>query len=211
MNLERRYISNRAEQSESGIHGIAAVFYRDDNPGTEYKLWANTVERIMPGAFDRAVAEDDVRALFNHDPSWVLGRTKAGTMRLSVEEAGLAYHIEPSETRNYSELAAMLKRGDVDGSSFSFIVNQETWIKEGDREIRQIEAVQLYDVGPVTYPAYAATEAWTRGEDFARRSYDEWIENLRRERATAERNKSEVGRALRAAQLKQLTMLAGLR
>lgn len=205
MNIERRYLPSRAEASEAGIHGLAAVFYREEDSGTEYRLWENAVERIMPGAFDRAVQDDDVRALFNHDPSQILGRTKAGTLRLSVDEQGLRYDVEPSEIRMYQDVLNMLKRGDIDGSSFSFVVTRETWLKEGDKEIRQVEDLELYDVGPVTYPAYAATQAWARAEDFARRSHDLWVEHIERQKEQIRRERVAMEKALREAKIRQLT------
>ena len=104
--MERRFIATsvaavRATKREDGkpiIAGYGAVFY-DGTPETEYKLWDDMVERIMPGAFDRAISEKhDVRGLFNHDPNHVLGRTKSGTMKLSVDSKGLADEIETGAT-----------------------------------------------------------------------------------------------------------------
>src|SRR5215475_2335681 len=73
--------------------GFAAVFYKDGDPDTEYQLYPDLVERIAPGAFDRAVREDDVRGLMNHDPNLLLGRTAAGTLKLSADATGLRYEI----------------------------------------------------------------------------------------------------------------------
>ena len=53
------------------ISGYGAVFYREGHTGTEYRLWDDVVERVMPGAFDRAIREDDVRSLFNHDSNFM--------------------------------------------------------------------------------------------------------------------------------------------
>ena len=77
----------------AGITGYAAVFY-DGTPNTEYELCDGLRERIMPGAFDRAMSEGhDVRGLFNHDANMLLGRTTSGTCRLSVDSRGLKYDI----------------------------------------------------------------------------------------------------------------------
>ena len=56
-------------------------------------------ERIKPGAFTDSLANDDIRALFNHDPNWLLGRSSAGTLRLSLDSVGLRYEIDPPETQ----------------------------------------------------------------------------------------------------------------
>src|SRR5689334_2288993 len=83
------------EGKPARISGYAAVFY-DGSPGTEYQMWQGFSERIMPGAFDRCIREGhDVRALFNHDPNYPLGRTSAGTCRLSIDKRGLKYEIDP--------------------------------------------------------------------------------------------------------------------
>ncbi len=90
------------------IAGYASVFY-DGSEATEYQLWSygneRCVERIMPGAFARAIKEeDDCRALYNHNPDAVLGRTSAGTCTLREDETGLAYEIEPPETMMAKDL-----------------------------------------------------------------------------------------------------------
>ena len=82
------------------VIGYAAVYY-DGTPGTEYKLWDGFIERIAPGAFDRALKEDDVRCFFNHDPNWVLGSTGAEppTLQLSSDIVGLRYQVQPPPTQ----------------------------------------------------------------------------------------------------------------
>ena len=112
-------------------------------------------ERIAPGAFDN-VLEDDVRAVFNHDPSLLLGRSTAGTLRLSVDGTGLNYEVDLPDTTLARDLSELMSRGDISQSSFRFSVLQDSWsIGEDGGEIRTIEQVgQLVDVSPVTYPAY---------------------------------------------------------
>ena len=152
------------------ITGYAAVYHRADDPGTEFTLYEDAsfrlVERIAPGAFDRAVADDDVRALFNHDADHVLGRTRAGTLRLSVDERGLRYEIDPPDTQTARDVVEMLRRGDVSGSSFAFNIRAEQ-IDKSDKAVwvRTLTDLSLFDVGPVTYPAYKGTEAGVRSGD----------------------------------------------
>jgi phage head maturation protease len=51
-----------------------------------------------------------------------------------------------------------MERGDVTQSSFGFTIKKDTWIQRGNVLFRFIEKVgRLYDVSPVTYPAYPAT------------------------------------------------------
>ncbi|NIP69360.1 MAG: HK97 family phage prohead protease, partial [Planctomycetales bacterium] len=100
---------------------------------------------------------DDVRGLFNHDPSQLLGRTSSNTMRLSVDQRGLRYDIDVPDTRIGNDVVESIKRGDLSGSSFAFTVDTVEWQERDGMHIREIRGVHLYDTGPVTYPAYEAT------------------------------------------------------
>jgi len=189
--IERRFTRHNSRpevQTRDGrppmIVGYAAVFYDENDPGTEYPLYDDLVERIMPGAFDRAIREDDVRGLFNHDDSLVLGRCKSGTMRLSVDRRGLRYEIDPPDTQTGRDLITLLQRGDVDGSSFAFLPDDTTYRQQGDTYVVERNSVKLFDVGPVAYPAYASTEAGVRGVgnvESVRRELQDWKQKHRNE------------------------------
>ncbi len=144
------------------IGGYAAVFY-DGTPETEFRLAPGIVERIMPGAFDKMLESGaDVLALFNHDKNLVLGRRSVGTLELSVDEKGLEYRIEPGKTTVGSDVIEHVTRGDVQGSSFSFLPTVDQIIRDGDLDVIEVRGVTVFDVGPVTRPAYAGTEAELR-------------------------------------------------
>ena len=178
MGLEVR---NEGDDGPATISGYGAVFYREDDPGTQYELWDGAVERIMPGAFKEALG-GDVRSLFNHDSNFVLGRTSAGTSELREDESGLHYQATPPDTQSVRDLVLEpISRGDVDGSSFMFRVKDEEWTEEeraDDDEtmlsVRNIKSVELFEAGPVTFPAYQATSADSRTE--ARASFTKWTE-----------------------------------
>jgi HK97 family phage prohead protease len=128
-------------------------------------------EQIAPGAFASALAgQDDVRALFNHDPNLLLGRTKSGTLTLSEDAQGLKYDVALPNTRAAQDVHEMIRRGDVDGSSFGFVIEDEEWdetpTKRGNLPLVTIRKVRLFDVSPVTFPAYPQTSvsARSRGE-----------------------------------------------
>lgn len=112
-------------------------------------------ETIALGAFDDVMG-DDVRALFNHDPNHILGRTLSGTLRLTLDDVGLVYEVDLPDTDMGETVACAVDRGDVTQSSFAFIVNEATWTEREDgtwlRTITKLS--RLYDVSPVTYPAY---------------------------------------------------------
>lgn len=150
--------SVRAETRDDGtrmLTGYAAVF----NSRTEIKGWFSSfTEEIAPGAFVRAISEDDVRALFNHDSSQVLGRSTSGTLRLSEDKKGLRFEIDLPDTQAGRDIATLVSREDITGNSFAFDVIGEEW-EDKDKDVphRRLTELRLYDVGPVTYPAYSET------------------------------------------------------
>lgn len=148
------------EDSPAHIIGLASVF------DSRSELIFGFREIIKPGAFDD-VLSDDVRGLFNHDPNYILGRTTAGTLTLSVNERGLNYDIIAPDTQTIRDLVlAPMQRGDINQSSFAFNVARDgdDWYQDEDgvviREINRIS--RLYDVSPVTYPAYQDADSAVR-------------------------------------------------
>jgi HK97 family phage prohead protease len=190
-NLHSIEVRDDAEKLQRFV-GHASVYY-DGTPGTEYRV-RNVVERIMPGAFDRAI-HDDVVGLFNHDPNYVLGRTSSGTMTLEADGKGLRYEIMPAQdSTRHRDLMVDIKRGDVTGASFGFIPGDTSVAREGDTTVKYIRSVKmLRDVGPVTFPAYSGASAMMRSkeydemllreaEEFQRKQREEEALRLRRKR-----------------------------
>lgn len=139
-------------------------------------------EQIAAGAF-ADVLKDDVRALFNHDANQVLGRTTAGTLRIAQDSTGLYYEVDLPDTQAARDLATSIERGDVSQSSFAFRVapNGDSWNENEDGVIiRTItKFARLYDVSPVTYPAYPdatigtrSMQAWKAGREAAASAID---------------------------------------
>lgn len=123
-------------------------------------------ETIAPGAFAEAVTKDDVRALFNHDSNYVLGRLRSGTLRLVEDARGLAIEVDLPDTQTIRDLVvAPIERGDVSQMSFGFSVRPggQDWAQDDEgRVIRTLKKVRLFDVSPVTYPAYPQTDVAVR-------------------------------------------------
>ena len=127
-------------------------------------------EKIAPGAFEKALDRSDVRGLFNHNPDNILGRTKAGTLRLEESDKGLEYEIDLPDTQIARDVAANVKARNITGNSFSFIVERDEWdYSDKKMAIRTVlEVRELFDVGPVTYPAYnRGTKVSTRSLEMA--------------------------------------------
>lgn len=157
MKIERRNISRefRVLGDGSTISGYAAVF----SVKSEDMGW---VEEIAPGAFDKVLAsKPDLRSFWNHDTNYVLGRTSAGTMSVSVDAVGLAYTVKLPDTQVARDLSVSMGRGDVRESSFGFVCGEDTWSTMPDgtpyRLITEIE--ELIDCSPVSIPAFTQATA----------------------------------------------------
>jgi hypothetical protein len=151
------------DTGETRLSGYAAVFNAPTVIGGMFR------EVIKPGAFRSAVGRDDVRALYNHDPNFVLGRTIAGTLTIEEDAQGLRYDVAMPGTTWARDLMVSVKRGDISQSSFAFRVAKDTWptVTRGELPLREIEEVELFDVSPVTYPAYEATSVSARAKEQA--------------------------------------------
>lgn len=172
--IERRFHTGKVElRSEEGkpsvVRGYAAVY---DKRSEDFGYGENHLfEVIQRGAFDDAL-KDDIRALFNHDANLILARSKGGegTLKVGVDDTGLWYEFEAPDTQAGRDLMVSLKRGDVDQSSFAFTVDAsgQRFDKADGANVRTITKVsRLYDVSPVTYPAYPDTTALARSfEEF---------------------------------------------
>lgn len=171
--IERRFTKGAevrtkkgADDAKPALEGYAAVFNED------YVLYDSKsfrmVERVKPGAFTRALDEkQDVRGLFNHNPDNLLARTANSTLTLAQDKKGLSFDLDlDSRTHIAQDVRCFVDRGDVTGCSFAFSVRKQTWTETEDdgftTYLRQIEDVDLYDVGPVTYPAYQGTSVGGR-------------------------------------------------
>jgi uncharacterized protein len=159
---ERRVITAeiRAMNDDGGkqIVGHGAVFNQ------EAEIWDGIYEVVRTGAFLSTIQTADVRALKNHDPNYILGRNRAGTLQLSEDEIGLAYRILVDPNVSYAnDLHSSLQRGDISQSSYAFIPTSEKWTARDDgSELRELFAVELFDVSPVTYPAFVGADAQAR-------------------------------------------------
>ncbi|HQM91462.1 MAG TPA: HK97 family phage prohead protease [Syntrophales bacterium] len=165
MKQERRTLHSefRVEQREDGkklIRGHAAVFNSETDLG-----WFR--ERIAPGAFSESIGKDDVRALFNHDENFILGRNKAGTLTMREDEQGLYVEIDPPDTQVARDLVTSIERGDISQMSFGFQTIKDSWETEENaaKDLRTLEKVKLWDVSPVTFPAYQETDVAVRSHD----------------------------------------------
>ena len=164
--VERRYLPAEFRANEDGtIEGYAAVFDKWSEDLGFFK------ERIRAGAFKKTIRESDIRALFNHDPNYVLGRNAAGTLELEEDDHGLHMVIDPPNAGWADDLQVSIKRGDIDQGSFGFKTIKDEWDHNAEPAERELIELSLFDVSVVTYPAYPQTSvsARTLGEMFIAR------------------------------------------
>lgn len=162
----------RAEDGKPAIiAGVAAPFEK-----LSEIIMGSFREKISPDAFNETL-EDDIRCLFNHDPNYVLGRTAAGTLRLSTDKSGLRFENDPPDTQWAKDLQVSIRRGDVNQMSFAFECIKDSWDKSGKIPIRTLEKVKLQDIAIVTYPAYPQTKVGLRAvtEDELRHVLNEYF------------------------------------
>jgi HK97 family phage prohead protease len=146
-------IEVREESDGMVFEGYAAVF---DSPSQPLPF----IEKIDRGAFTRSLkSRNDVKLLWNHDTSQVLGSTRAKTLTLVEDERGLKVQGVLPNTSAGRDAAELLKRGDVDSMSFGFTVIRDAWSADGNE--RTLKAVRLHEVSIVAFPAYAGTAGTT--------------------------------------------------
>ena len=167
-------------QSESGkdtVFGYALKF------GVPYDIGWFT-EEIQRGALDGADLSD-VRILFNHDQNLILGRTKAGTAKVGIDEVGMWYMAELPDSPTGQNVKEALRRGDVDQSSWAFSISTDEsgrskgdkWTNKDGKDYRVITSVRaVYDASPVTYPANPDTTAAKRSKEIRGEDYGEEME-----------------------------------
>ncbi|QKE74762.1 HK97 family phage prohead protease [Arthrobacter citreus] len=170
--------AKNSEDESSKIVGYAVKWgQRSNTIGYYYKF----EERFEKGAFFDAI-NGDVIAAWNHDWNEILGRSTSGTLLLEEDDIGLRYEITmPSWADKYVET---IQRGDVSGSSFTFVPEVEEWDETNEVALRTIKKAKLYEVSPVIFPAYPQSEAGVR-------SMEEVFEEFQRSRNPNEKEFSK--------------------
>jgi HK97 family phage prohead protease len=161
--LTRFSVQLRAAIVGNKLEGHAAVFGQIAEVPGHY-------ERMAPEAFNAALKnpDTDVRALRDHNPTMLLGRQSAGTLRVGVDSEGLPFDVDLPNTSYANDLRELVDRGDLDGASFAFVPGEDTWEQAPDgRQLRTHTSVrQLIDVSAVTFPAYSGAGVALRHMEF---------------------------------------------
>ena len=146
----------RAVSDDNGkaIEGYAAVF----NSATD--IAGQFTESIKRGAFKKSLEENDAVALWQHNSEMPLGRVSAGNLEIEEDKKGLKFRLKMPDTTWAKDAYESIRSGIVRGMSFGFSVIKETW--DEPARVRELLEVKLYEISPVTFPAYEATEVEAR-------------------------------------------------
>ena len=145
------------DDGKSTITGRAIVYSAWTQIGPDSWGWK---ERIAPGALTESLGDENIYATFNHDSDNLLGRVSNGTLRMIDSAKALEVEIDPNLDTNIGrQVLAFVERQDVRGMSFAFSVQayeMERAKKKTDMDRVTITKATLYELGPVTNPAYSA-------------------------------------------------------
>jgi HK97 family phage prohead protease len=155
-------VEERKDGTLGSIYGYPIVYNKDSED-------MGFIERIAPGAAKKALKRSNIRGLKNHDPSLIFAR-QGINLKLKEDADGLRYEATPIDTRTFREVAEEVRLGLLTGQSFGFTVKSDEWSGlDTDKPTRTITEIdQIYDVGPVTYPAYQDTSVALRSMEAAK-------------------------------------------
>ena len=149
--------TRKAENGDQTLSGYAAVF---DSPSCDLGGFTEFVKR---GAFKDTLKNDVQKALWNHISDHVLGSTRSGTLKLWEDETGLAFELKVPNTQAGRDVFESVSRGDVDGNSFGFNIEECEWDEKDAKNIRcNLTKVRLVEISPTPFPAYGDTSIGIR-------------------------------------------------
>ena len=125
-------------------------------------------EEVAKGAFDKTLADGhNIYAMYNHNSDMILGSTRSGSLKLNVDNIGLHFELRINPNISYaSDIAELVKSGDLEGCSFGFWVTDDEWTYTEDKiDLRIIKELELIEVTITPFPAYLDSEASCRSFD----------------------------------------------
>lgn len=192
MKVERRHypisdLEVRNDDDSTTIRGYAAVFDKLSVPLGGFR------EKIQRGAFKESLLKNNIKALWNHNSDYPLGSTDGKTLTLEEDERGLFFELELPDNTWGRDAKVAIERKDVDGVSFGFVVNKDSWDhNDSDESIRTLMDVDLIEISPTPFPAYPDTNVSARSieevvkdvdfKDIIRSAIKELSEEEQRER-----------------------------
>lgn len=158
--IEYRTYSREVRLDESdGVRRLSGYAVVWNQPSQDL---GGFTETVRPGAFGDLTGKD-IRAFFNHDYNYLLGRTTSNTLTLEQDDKGLAFSIELAQTAKAEEVYQLVHRGDLDGVSFGAYVQDEKWSEDG--KTNELISLELIEISPVVFPAYLQPNVSARSLD----------------------------------------------
>ncbi|MFJ8220544.1 HK97 family phage prohead protease [Bacillus cereus] len=173
---KRELLSSEMEirEIEGGLRTITGYAVKWEMKSVTMGYWRRFKEQFKRGSFTDSLTQDDQLALWSHDYSQVLGRTKNGTLRLFEDEIGLRFELDLADTTLGDDTYKTIKRGDVDGVSFGFQMVKEEWDESNpDNIVRSVTKAKLVEISPVAFPAYPDSQVSARSHDPYKQFVDE--------------------------------------
>jgi HK97 family phage prohead protease len=184
------------DEEEGIVEGYAAIFNEVTNVGGWFE------ERINPGAITTDCLKD-VAFLVNHDfKKLALARSRNNnpdsTLYLEVDDKGLKFraNLDIKNNTEAKNTYSALKRGDVDGMSFTFIIKRQEW-DDLDKDLPQrtiLEFKQIFEISPVNWPQYQGTEVYARQHSESLESDKSALESVRSQLLGSKTNEFELAR-----------------
>jgi HK97 family phage prohead protease len=184
-------------EGENGTKSISGYAVKWEMKSETMGYWMRFKEQFKKGAFTDSLTNDDQRALWSHDTSQVLGRTKNGTLKLFEDDIGLRFELDLPNTTRGKDAFETIKRGDIDGVSFGFQMQKQEWDEsDKDNVLRSVIKARLFEISPVAFPAYPDSQVSARDYD----PYKSYVDEQN------EKNKSSIiaGKRARELQLQKL-------
>lgn len=168
-------------ESEDGQRTISGYAVKWEMKSHPMGFWTRFREQFKKGSFTESLTKEDQRALWSHDISKVLGRTKNGTLRLYEDDIGLRFELDLPNTTLGNDAYETIKRGDVDGVSFGFRMRKQEWDEsDPDNIVRTIVQADLFEISPVGFPAYPDSQVSARSDDPYKAYKEEKSKELRK-------------------------------
>src|SRR5699024_12104034 len=165
---------NEIHEDDDGNRTLSGYAVKWEKKSQVLGMFYKYREKIKKGAFADSLNKDDQRFLWSHDPSKVLGRTKNKTLKLEEDDTGLRFELDLPKTTLGNDTYESIKRGDVDGVSFGFNVeDDEVAEPDDDLPLRTIKKARLLEVSAVAFPAYPDSQVSARGYDRMKEYSDE--------------------------------------
>lgn len=170
-------------EAEDGMRTISGYAVKWEMKSYAMGYFKRFKEQFKKGAFTESMTNDDQLALWSHDTSKVLGRTKNGTLRLFEDDIGLRFELDLPNSTLGNDAYETIKRGDVDGVSFGFQMQKQEWDENDVENItRSILKAKLLEISPVAFPAYPDSQVSARSHDPYKEHVEDKVRSEKRKR-----------------------------